>query len=77
MLWHGLEINYVHLIIQCEPPRDVETYIHQFGWTGRACDTGVSVMLYDRKMQYIISQIERQAGVKFEHVSDPQLGEGC
>ena len=23
----GLDINDVHLIIQCEPPRDVETYI--------------------------------------------------
>jgi ATP-dependent RNA helicase DDX21 len=32
-------------------------------------------MLYDRKKQYMISQIERQAGVKFERVSAPQPGE--
>lgn len=71
----GLDINDVQLIIQCEPPRDVETYIHRSGRTGRAGNTGVSVMLYDRKKQYMISQIERQAGVKFERVSAPQPGE--
>ncbi|KAH9678162.1 DEAD-box ATP-dependent RNA helicase 7 [Citrus sinensis] len=32
----GLDINDVQLIIQCEPPRDVEAYIHRSGRTGRA-----------------------------------------
>uniref|UniRef100_A0A0D6QTU2 RNA helicase n=1 Tax=Araucaria cunninghamii TaxID=56994 RepID=A0A0D6QTU2_ARACU len=68
----GLDINDVQLIIQCEPPRDVETYIHRSGRTGRAGNTGVSVMLYDRKKQYMISQIEMKAGVKFERASAPQ-----
>ncbi|KAI6683799.1 hypothetical protein NL676_029712 [Syzygium grande] len=30
----GLDINDVQLIIQCEPPRDVEAYIHRSGCTG-------------------------------------------
>ncbi|KAI8540314.1 hypothetical protein RHMOL_Rhmol09G0253100 [Rhododendron molle] len=34
----GLDINDVQLIIQCEPPRDVEAYIHRSGRTGRAVD---------------------------------------
>ncbi|KAH9297798.1 hypothetical protein KI387_029480 [Taxus chinensis] len=68
----GLDINDVQLIIQCEPPRDVETYIHRSGRTGRAGNTGVSVMMYDRKKQYMISQIEMKAGVKFERASPPQ-----
>nr|BBI55612.1 DEAD-box ATP-dependent RNA helicase 7-like protein [Cryptomeria japonica] len=68
----GLDINDVQLIIQCEPPRDVETYIHRSGRTGRAGNTGISVMLYDRKKQYMISQIEMKAGVKFERASAPQ-----
>ncbi|GKB54924.1 DEAD-box ATP-dependent RNA helicase 7-like protein [Tanacetum coccineum] len=32
----GLDIHDVQLIIQCEPPWDVEDYIHRSGSTGRA-----------------------------------------
>ncbi|XP_020208765.1 DEAD-box ATP-dependent RNA helicase 7 [Cajanus cajan] len=67
----GLDINDVQLIIQCEPPRDVEAYIHRSGRTGRAGNTGVAVMLYDPKRSNI-SKIERESGVKFEHISAPQ-----
>ncbi|KAK4489504.1 hypothetical protein RD792_005313 [Penstemon davidsonii] len=67
----GLDIDDVQLIIQCEPPRDVEAYIHRSGRTGRAGKSGVAVMLYDpRKANF--SMIERESGVKFEHISAPQ-----
>ncbi|KAL2227173.1 DEAD-box ATP-dependent RNA helicase 7 [Sesamum indicum] len=67
----GLDIDDVQLIIQCEPPRDVEAYIHRSGRTGRAGKTGIAVMLYDpRKSNF--SKIERGSGVKFEHISAPQ-----
>ncbi|CAA0830766.1 DEAD-box ATP-dependent RNA helicase 7 [Striga hermonthica] len=67
----GLDIDDVQLIIQCEPPRDVEAYIHRSGRTGRAGKSGVAVMLYDpRKSNF--SRIERESGVKFEHISAPQ-----
>ncbi|RDX89760.1 DEAD-box ATP-dependent RNA helicase 7, partial [Mucuna pruriens] len=68
----GLDINDVQLIIQCEPPRDVEAYIHRSGRTGRAGNTGVAVMLYDPRKSLKISQIERESGVKFERLSVPQ-----
>ncbi|KAG2715724.1 hypothetical protein I3760_03G091200 [Carya illinoinensis] len=67
----GLDIHDVQLIIQCEPPRDVEDYIHRSGRTGRAGNTGVAVMLYDPRKSNI-SKIERESGVKFEHISAPQ-----
>ncbi|KAG2301140.1 hypothetical protein Bca52824_029791 [Brassica carinata] len=67
----GLDINDVQLIIQCEPPRDVEDYIHRSGRTGRAGNTGVAVMLYDSRKSGV-SRIEKQAGIQFEHVSAPQ-----
>ncbi|KAI4320055.1 hypothetical protein MLD38_033576 [Melastoma candidum] len=67
----GLDINDVQLIIQCEPPRDVEAYIHRSGRTGRAGNTGVAVMLYDPRKSSI-SKIEKESGVKFEHVTAPQ-----
>ncbi|GMY17428.1 DEAD-box ATP-dependent RNA helicase 7-like [Fagus crenata] len=67
----GLDINDVQLIIQCEPPRDVEDYIHRSGRTGRAGNTGVAVMLYDPRKSNI-SKIQRESGVTFEHISAPQ-----
>lgn len=68
----GLDITDVQLIIQCEPPRDAETYIHRSGRTGRAGKTGVSVMFYDRKKERLIPVIERKAGFKFERIAAPQ-----
>ncbi|KAI9112020.1 hypothetical protein K1719_016916 [Acacia pycnantha] len=68
----GLDINDVKLIIQCEPPRDADAYIHRSGSTGRAGNAGVAVMLYDPTRPYILSKIETESGVKFEHISAPQ-----
>lgn len=68
----GLDINDVQLVIQCEPPRDAETYIHRSGRTGRAGNTGVSVLFFDRKKEYMVPQIERKAGFKFERIAAPQ-----
>ncbi|KAG6410855.1 hypothetical protein SASPL_128926 [Salvia splendens] len=66
-----LDIDDVQLIIQCEPPCDVEAYIHRSGRTGRAGKSGVAVMLYDpRKSNF--ARIERESGVKFERISAPQ-----
>ncbi|KAH9611709.1 hypothetical protein KSS87_013007 [Heliosperma pusillum] len=67
----GLDINDVQLIIQCEPPRDVEAYIHRSGRTGRAGNTGVAVLLFDPKKSGV-NKIERESGVKFEHLPAPQ-----
>ncbi|GER25305.1 dead box ATP-dependent RNA helicase [Striga asiatica] len=83
----GLDIDDVQLIIQCEPPRDVEAYIHRSGRTGRAGTvgvylrdgfalllsgkSGVAVMLYESQKSNF-SRIERESGVKFEHISAPQ-----
>lgn len=71
----GLDINDVQLIIQCEPPRDVETYIHRSGRTGRAGKTGISVLFNDRMKEYMIPNIERKAGFQFERISAPHAAD--
>ncbi|CAH1422112.1 unnamed protein product [Lactuca virosa] len=55
----------------CEPPRDVEDYIHRSGRTGRAGNSGVAITLYEPRNSNI-SKLEREAGVKFEHIYAPQ-----
>ena len=44
----GLDIPEVDLIVQLEPPKDVETYIHRAGRTGRAGRSGTCVIFYTR-----------------------------
>ncbi|KAJ6417769.1 hypothetical protein OIU84_001198 [Salix udensis] len=59
----GLDINDVQLIIQCEPPNDVEAYIHRSGRTGRAGNSGIAVMLYDPRRSNV-SKIQRESAVE-------------
>ena len=68
----GLDISGVELVVQSEPPKVAETYIHRSGRTGRAGASGVSVTLVSQKKEYMVELIQRQAGVKFERVSAPQ-----
>ena len=59
----GLDIPSVDLVVQIEPPKEVETYIHRSGRTARAGASGVCITLYDSKTEFMIRQIESQAGI--------------
>lgn len=61
----GLDIPNVDLVIQVEPPKDVETYIHRSGRTARAGKVGTCVTFYGKKHQFLIQMIEEKAGIKF------------
>lgn len=54
----GLDIPNVDLVIQVEPPNEVETYIHRSGRTARAGKEGTCITFYDKRNQYMIEQIE-------------------
>jgi len=45
----GLDIPNVDLVIQVEPPKEVETYIHRAGRTARAGRTGTCITFYGKK----------------------------
>jgi ATP-dependent RNA helicase DDX21 len=61
----GLDIPSVDLVVQLEPPKEVETYIHRSGRTARAGASGVCVTFYNDKSQQWIHNIETQAGIAF------------
>lgn len=42
----GLDVPNVDLVIQLEPPREVETYIHRSGRTARAGNSGTCITFY-------------------------------
>jgi ATP-dependent RNA helicase DDX21 len=69
----GIDIQDVDLVIQFEPPRDVDTYVHRSGRTGRAGKNGTSVLLYSYSQARDIVKIERGLGhgFKFELKGPP------
>lgn len=68
----GLDIPEVDLIVQCEPPGDVETYIHRSGRTGRAGRQGSCITFYTPSKAYALKFIETKAGLSFVRIGTPQ-----
>ena len=53
----GIDIPNVELIVQLEPPKDIEFYIHRSGRTARAGKNGTCVTLYDNSTKYLLEKI--------------------
>ncbi|XP_022106052.1 nucleolar RNA helicase 2-like [Acanthaster planci] len=68
----GLDIPEVDLVIQCSPPRDVDSYIHRSGRTGRAGRSGICVCFYKPQEEHDIRRVENQAGMRFTKTAPPQ-----
>ncbi|KAJ8364984.1 hypothetical protein SKAU_G00138150 [Synaphobranchus kaupii] len=71
----GLDIPEVDLVIQCSPPKDVESYIHRSGRTGRAGRTGICICFYQRKEEEQLRYVENKAGITFKRVGVPTANE--
>lgn len=68
----GLDIHDVDLVIQIEPPKDTETYIHRSGRTARAGRSGTGITFYTKKTYEFVQRIEDTAGVKLKRIGIPQ-----
>ncbi|ELU03439.1 hypothetical protein CAPTEDRAFT_52524, partial [Capitella teleta] len=71
----GLDIPEVDLVVQCCPPKDVDSYIHRSGRTGRAGRQGTCVLFYKYGSEYEVQRVERTAGFKFRRVGAPSRNE--
>ncbi|OXB63882.1 hypothetical protein ASZ78_004177 [Callipepla squamata] len=67
----GLDIPEVDLVIQCSPPKDVDSYIHRSGRTGRAGRTGICICFYQRREEDLLKQVEQKAGITFRRIGVP------
>jgi ATP-dependent RNA helicase DeaD len=61
----GLDIPDLAWVIHYEAGRDVQTYLHRAGRTGRAGKDGTSVVLAARRDTYVLQQFARQLGIQF------------
>lgn len=59
----GLDIEGITHVFNYDVPRDVDTYIHRIGRTGRAGETGIAVTLVTPQEQTYLRQIEH--GIRF------------
>lgn len=68
----GLDIPEVDLIIQLSPPKEIDTYIHRAGRTGRAGKSGVCITFYSKLQKEFLDKIEFKAGIKIKKMGIPQ-----
>eukprot|EP00124_Ichthyophonus_hoferi_P003197 Ihof_evm1s264 gene=Ihof_evmTU1s264 len=68
----GLDIPEVDVVINCEPPKDVDTYVHRSGRTGRAGKKGVCISFYTPKQEDFLRVIEKRTGMALKRIGPPQ-----
>ncbi|XP_064633451.1 nucleolar RNA helicase 2-like [Lineus longissimus] len=71
----GLDIPEVDLVIQCAPPKDVDSYIHRAGRTGRAGREGICVCFYKPREDNALYWVEQKAGIKFKRIGAPTMAD--
>ena len=69
----GIDIPDVDLVVQCGVPKEIESYVHRSGRTGRAGKKGTCVMLYDQRARAEMASISAATGVRFSQVVPSDL----
>jgi ATP-dependent RNA helicase DDX21 len=69
----GLDIPNVDLVINYNPPKDIDSYVHRVGRTGRAGKKGVSITLYSNREVFMVKNIETKVGIEFTRISAPSV----
>lgn len=69
----GIDVSDLTHVINHSLPKEVETYIHRIGRTGRAGKSGIAISLVTPKQKFMIKEIEDVSNVKFEKISIPNL----
>jgi len=67
----GLDIPEVDLVIVTAPPKDVESYIHRSGRTGRAGAQGKCICLFKYNQTRDLKRVEYEAGIQFRRIEPP------
>jgi len=73
----GLDVKDITHIVNYELPDDVSTYTHRSGRTGRAGQTGISIVLAHLREKGKVRQIERKLSKDFEVLTIPTGKDIC
>lgn len=72
----GIDLEGVTHVINYDIPRDVDSYIHRIGRTGRIGNTGIAITLVTPREQDDLALIERKIKLKLKSKSMIEKGEG-
>jgi len=74
----GIDVPGVTLVIQVGLPRDLPSYVHRSGRTGRAGQKGTAVLLYRQEERSLMAYTSSALGIRFSQVlaSDLSNDEG-
>ncbi|CAG8555001.1 916_t:CDS:2 [Acaulospora colombiana] len=70
VLARGIDIPQV--VINCEPPKDIESYVHRAGRTARAGRQGTAVTFFKPQEENLLMNIQRRTGIVFQMMGPPQ-----
>ncbi len=71
----GLDVDRVGYVVNYEPPRDAEAYVHRIGRTGRAGRSGESLTLFTTRDRGRLRRFERVTRSRLEQVEVPTAGQ--
>eukprot|EP00922_Rhytidocystis_sp_ex-Travisia-forbesii_P059534 GHVS01088280.1.p1 GENE.GHVS01088280.1~~GHVS01088280.1.p1 ORF type:complete len:703 (+),score=117.30 GHVS01088280.1:113-2221(+) len=71
----GIHVDDVDLVVQIDLPKDVDSYIHRSGRTGRANKSGTCMTFCKHSDRAFLRTIERKANITFVRVGVPQPDE--
>src|SRR5690606_18064853 len=55
----GIDVPGINLVVNYDPPRMAESYVHRIGRTGRAGRAGVAVTFVGHRERHLVQRIER------------------
>ena len=59
----GLDFPEINLVMNMEPPKSSDTYIHRSGRTGRAGKKGICFTFYTEKEELFLKKIKQEAKI--------------
>jgi len=67
----GLDVRHIGHVINMDVPRDVESYVHRIGRTGRAGEKGLATMFVTRRERFRVRRIEKAVHVSIRELRIP------
>ncbi len=73
----GIDVSGLTHVINYNLPEKVESYVHRSGRTGRAKNSGISLVIVNMREKYKIKMLERAIGKNFEQGRIPTGEDVC
>jgi ATP-dependent RNA helicase DDX21 len=73
----GLDISGVALVVQVSPPRDIDSYVHRAGRTGRAGKEGNCLLFHTKYEESELRTLTKALKFSFNKTAPPSPGEIC